>query len=262
MLATVISIISAVIAILSAISSARTSYQVNGSGFKASQALLTDLVTLLAAIRSIAYKAALTRGGGSKTLLPIETELAALRNFLTSTSGLALCLYAGKQGSAGDPDDPIAGNWRTLQIELSRLSAVTVAAPEDVDLAGWDALKIENTLSNLTRKSIKEMRNEINDLPNILSSMAITRRDNIVLRAFDEVIKEHYAKNSDEYHIHQLHEIKDSGVEDPTLNLWLGLLEGDGPAVQDALANGGDQSVSLQDIIKKYQTTDADEGSD
>jgi hypothetical protein len=259
MLATVISIASAVIAILSGISSARTSYQVNGSGFKASQALLTDFVTLLAAIRSIAYKAALVMGGGSKVPIPIDTELAVLRTFLTSTSGLALCLYAGKAGAIGGSDDAIAGGWRVLQINLSRLSTMTVATAEDSQQAGGLALEIEHTLSNLNAKSIKEMRDEINDLPNVLSSMAISRRDNFLLKILDEVTQEQKATHDDDFYIRQLHDIKNSGVDDPTLDLWLGVLEGDTPAVQDALANGGDQSVPLPDILEKYQSKDRDE---
>lgn len=252
MVATSISIVSAVIAILSAISSARTSYQINGSGFKASQALLTDLVTLLSAIRSIAFKAAMVMGEGRKTPIPIETELTTLRTFLTNTSGLALSLYAGKVGSAGAPEDPVAGAWRVLQMNLTRLAAMTLATPSDSQKAGGLALEIERTLSTLNSKSIKEMRHEIKNLPNVLSSMDNSRHDNILLRVLDELTQKQKARENTEFSRQQLRRLKDSGIADPTLDLWLAILEDDKQAGAEALANGADRSVSLQDILKKY----------
>jgi hypothetical protein len=262
MLATTISIVSAVIAILSAISSARTSYQINGSGFKASQALLTDLVTLLSAIRSIAFKAAMVMGEGRKIPIPIETEIDTLRTFLTSTSGLALSMYAGKVGSAGAPNDPVAGAWRVLQMNLTRLAAMTLSTASDSQEAGGLALEIERTLSRLNAKSIKEMRHEIKNLPNVLSSMDNSRHDNILLRVLDELTQEQKAKENNEFYKRRLRQLKDSGITDPTLDLWLAMLEDDKQAGAEALANGADQSVSLQGILKKYTDKDSDKDSD
>lgn len=257
-MATGLAIAAMVISILSALSSARTSYQVNGSGFRASHALLTDLATLLAALRSISVKGAMVMGEQRKTPIPIDTELATLRTFLTSTSGLAVSLYAGKIGSVGAPDDPRAGAWRVLRMNFTNLAAMTLTTASDNQVAGVQALEIERTLSALNRKSIKGIRHEIKNLPNVLSSLADSRQHDVLLKALDEVTAKRKTEADFGTERQRLRQLKTSGIDDAELDLWLAMLENDLPAGKDALARGADPNISLGKVLDRYRDVDLD----
>lgn len=258
MLATAISIASAVIAIASAVSSARTSYQVNGSGFKASQALLTDLATLLAALRSIAVKGAMAMGEQRKTPIPIDVELATVRAFMTNTSGLALSLYAGRVGAAGAPDDPVAASWRVLRMQLTNLATTTVTKPSDNQTAGMLALELERTLSALDKKAIKQIRREIKNMPNVLSSLTNSRQNDVLLLALESVVSDQKAIAGLGAAGKRLRQLKASGVEDADIDLWLAMEDEDLEAAKNALERGADPSKSLGEVVDRYENMNLD----
>jgi hypothetical protein len=253
MLATAISIASAMIAILSAISSARTSYQINGSGFKASQALLTDLATLLAALRSIAVKGAMVMGEQRKTPIPIDAELAVVRAFLTNTSGLALSLYAGKVGSTGASDNPVAGAWRVSRMQFTNLAAATITTPSDNQAAGALALELECTLSTLNRKAIKRIRREIKNMPNVLSSLTKSRSNDILLSSMESVVSDRKAEAGLGPSAQLLRQLKSSGIEDADIDMWLAMEDDDLDALKDAVERGADPNKPLGEVLNRYK---------
>ncbi len=263
-MATGLAIAAIVISVLSAVFSARVSYQVAGSRFRVSENFLSDLATLLAALRSIASKGAIVMGEQRDVPIPIDTELDTVRSFTASTSGLALALHAGAVGSAGAPDDPVAGEWRVLQFNFANLASIKIASRSDSQDAGKLALDIERTLGTLDKNAIKSTRRRIENLPEVLSSLESSRKKDILLASLDSVIpRGSGSKDGNEDMLadsfRRLQQLKDSGVVDPDVDLWLALERGDeGIAeVKDALDRHANPNVSLGDVLSKYEDVDS-----
>ena len=75
-----LAIAAVLVSMLAAFAWARVSYQVVGGGFRGSRSLLTDLATLLAALRSIAVKGAIAIGDQRARPIPIDVELEIVRS--------------------------------------------------------------------------------------------------------------------------------------------------------------------------------------
>lgn len=255
-MATSLAITAIVISILSAVLSTHVSYRVNGSGWRASESFLTDLAILLAALRSVAIKGAIVMGEARSTPIPADEELDTVRNFLTSTSGLALSLYAGEVGSAGAPDDPHAQAWRGLRFYLTNLAAVTITSASDNQTAGLLALNVERTLSNLNRRQIKKIRREIKNLPNVLSSLADSREKDILIKALEATFPT--VKASADLGIERLRQIKSSGIEDPDIDMFLAIDANDHSALKNALDSGADPNIPLENVLDRYKDANLD----
>ena len=261
-MATGLAIAAIVISILSAVGAARVSYQVNGSGWRASESLLTDLATLLAALRSVSTKGAVVMGEQRETLISVDAELDTIRRFLVSTSGLALSLYAGEVGSTGASDDKQAGAWRVLPINFTNLAAMKITSGSDNQTAGRLAIDIERTLSTLNRKSIKRIRREIKDLPNVLSSLENSRQKDILLNALGNIRTDQQA--SADLEIERLRQLKSSGIDDPDIDLWLAVTAGDDDvaAVKDALDRGANPNIPLGEVLDRHKDVNLDGDDD
>jgi len=249
-----------VVSVLSAVFSARISYQVAGSRFRVSENLLSDLATLLAVLRSIAGKGAIVMAEQRNVPIPIDTELDAVRSFAASTSGLGLALHAGAVGSAGASNDPVAGAWRVLRINFANLESMEITSRSDSQKAGKLALDIERTLGAFDKNGLRSARRRIKNLPEVLSSLEKSREQDILLTALDSVDKDGN-ENTLADSFRRLRQLKDSGVVDPDVDLWLALERGDeGIAeLKDALDHGADSNVSLGDVLSKYEDVDSDQ---
>jgi hypothetical protein len=254
-----------VISVLSAVFSARVSYQVAGSRFRVSENFLSDLATLLAALRSIAAKGAIVMGEQRVVPIPIDAELDAVRSFAASTSGLALALHAGAVGSAGGRDDPTARAWRVLRFHFANLSSMKVDSRSDNQTAGKLALDIERTLGTLDKDAIRSARRRIKNLPGVLSSLEHSREQDILLAGLDSVIpRERVGEDGSGHQLvdlyRRLRQLKDAGVADPDVDFWLAMERGDeGVAeLRDALDRGAHVDVPLEAVVSRYARVDFD----
>lgn len=252
--AAIIALIAIAVSVWAAIKSARVSYQVSESGYQASENLLTDLAVLLAALRSVVTKGAVATQNPAPSSLDVELE--AIRRFQTSTSGLALSLHAGRIGSAGAQDDVDSGRWRVLRMNFTGLTDIEVRSAADNRRAGRLALDIERTIGTLNQAAIEAMRQEIKNLPNVLSSLSESRQRDILLRAFDEVFRER--EFDSDRGIERLRYLKNSGVTDPDVDMFIASVAGDEPALRDAFKRGADPHLSLGDVLERYAGFDVD----
>jgi hypothetical protein len=252
---TILAVSALVIAVLSAIGTVRATYQVARSGFRASESVLSDLATLLAALRSIATKGAIVMGEGRTTPIPIETELDTVRSFVTSTSGLALSLHAGEVGSEGASEDTRAGAWRILRFHLTNLAAMQIASTSDNQVAARLALDIERTVGTLDEQAIKRVRQQIKNLPRVLTSLEDSRKQDILLAALDHVVSAQPQADNHQKAYGRLRALKESGVRDPDVDMFLAVEGGDDriAELQDALDRGADVNVALNEVLSRYK---------
>src|SRR6266849_672263 len=257
---TILAIVALVIAVLSAIGTVRATYQVARSGFRASESVLTDLATLLAALRSIATKGAIVMGEGRTTPIPIDTELDTVRSFVTSTCGLALALHAAEVGSAGAPDDPRAGAWRILRFHLTNLAAMQITSSSDNQAAARFALDIERTVSTLDKEAIKSVRQQIKNLPQVLTSLENSRKQDILLAALDQTVSLQPQADNHQKAYERLRQLRDSGVQDPDVDMFLAVERGDDgiAELQDAIDRGAQVNVTLGEVLSRYKDVDSD----
>jgi ribosomal protein S13 len=139
-----------------------------------------------------------------------------------------------------------------------RLTDLATAPPitaDDSQVAGGLALEIERTLGTLNKESIKEIRAEIKNLPKVLSSLEISRKNDILLNVLAQATEPKSARHY-EAAKKRLRQIKNSGAEDPTADLWLAMLEDEIAAGEDAIARGADKSVSLEEVLDRYKQLD------
>jgi hypothetical protein len=101
----------------------------------------------------------------------------------------------GKVGSASGPDDPEGGAWRVLQMRLTDLATAPPITADDSQVAGGLALEIERTLGTLNKESIKEIRAEIKNLPKVLSSLEISRKNDILLNVLAQTTEPKSARH-------------------------------------------------------------------
>ncbi len=242
-----------VISILAASTSVYVTYQVAGVGFRVSENFLSDLATLLAALRSIATKGAIVMGEQRTAPIGIESELDVVRNFVASTSGLALNLYAGEVGSAGPNDDPVAGDWRLLPFRFVNLAALKLSSPSDNKNAGRLALDIELTLSNIDKKAIKSARRQIKKLTEVLSSLESSRRENILLAALGDIHADEVFDRPALVKALFL-VLKDHNVEDPDVDLFLASMgEGSVDDAKTALDRGANPNATDTEVLERHR---------
>jgi hypothetical protein len=249
-----------VISILSAIGSGWVTFRVERSGFRVSESLLPDLATLLAALRSIATTGSLVSGELRTDPILINTELETIRGFISSTSGLALFLYATEVGSVDLSNEARAGGWRILRIHFVNLTALEMQNISDNVTAAKIAMKIELTLKFLDKQAIRRMRKRISNLEEVLSTIEYSQENDILLSALALAITpERENLESEPVHFERLQYLKDSGVSDPDIDMWLALEHGnDGVAeLQGALDRGADPSLTLGEVLSRYGETDS-----
>jgi len=224
------------------------------SGFKAEEQFKADLVTLLAALRSIIVKGALNAAGS--TPLSVEKEINTIRDFQASTSGLALAAWAARQGNIGDSEDPTAGRWRVLSLDLGNLSGTTgddveKGAASNAKLPNW-ATSVELALENLTEDSVRAISKNIRDLPGTFAALKESREDDLLLKIWFDSYQSKEESESPESRRGRLEYLRESGIDDPDIDAWLALISENNDDFQAALKRGADPAVSLGDVLARY----------
>ena len=134
-----------------------------------------------------------------------------------------------------------------------------ITSRSDSETAGRLALDIERTLAAFDKHGLRSARRRIKNLLKVLSSLENSRKQNRLLASLDEAISRRPGGKegiedtlADSFQ--RLRQLKDSGVVDPDVDLWLALERGDeGIAeLKDALDRGANPNGSLGDVLSKY----------
>lgn len=244
-----------VIALLVGLYASYVARQVEESGFKAEEQFKADLVILLSALRSIIVKGAMN--AASSTPLSVEKEIDTISAFQASTSGLALATWAARQGSIGDSEDRIAGRWRTLSLDLGRLSGATgddveQGAASNAQLPNW-ATAVELALENLTEDSVRAISRNIRNLPGTFAALKESREDDILLKAWFDVYQAKEESDSPEVQRRRLEHLRERGIDDPDVDAWFALLSGNTDDFKAAVDRGANTGADLNDVLARYK---------
>lgn len=246
-----------IVSVFAAFYAARVAHRVEESGFKAEEQFKTDIVALLSALRSIIVKGTLS--ATDSTPRSLEKEIETVRSFQAGTSGLALAAWAARQGNAGGSEDPMAGRWRTLSLNLSNIAGITEddaargEASTNAQVREW-ATRVELTLENLTEDSVKAISKYIGDLPGAFAALKESRENDILLRIWFDIYRRNEELYSLEREAGKLKYLRDIGIDDPDVNMWLALAEGGNrDDLQGALDSGARQGASLNEVLARYQ---------
>jgi hypothetical protein len=100
----------------------------------------------------------------------------------------------------------------------------------------------------------------------VLSSLESSREQDILLGSLDKVIPRRLGGKDDNENgladsFRRLRQLKDSGVVDPDIDLWLALERGDEgiTELKDALDHGANPNGSIDDVLSKYEDVDSDQ---
>lgn len=243
-----------VIALFVGLYASHVARQVEESGFKAEEQFKADLVTLLSALRSIIVKGALT---SSSTPLSVEKEIDTIRTFQASTSGLALATWAARQGSIGDSEDRMAGRWRTLSLDLGRLSGATgddveQGAASNPKLPNW-ATAVELSLENLTEDSVRAISRNIRNLPGTFAALRESREDDFLLKTWFDIYQAKEESDSPEVQRRRLEHLRERGIDDPDVDAWFALLSDNADDFKAAVDRGANTAADLNDVLARYE---------
>lgn len=252
----VVAVVAIVVSVASSAYTFLQSRHLAGSGFKAAEDLKVDLVTLLAALRSIVYKGIAASQDGNPRDLSLELE--QVRQFQTSPSGYALAALAAEQGTADGSD---SGRWRVLGLQFAELAGLTTPQPLEIGTvlaARYWATEVETTLGCVTLEHVDWMARKVADLPAMIGSLRQTRSQDMVLNVWYEIAARRRADGDPASRLPQLQALKKCGINDPDLDMWISLITDDSAALQMALAAGANQAVTVDQVLDRHRSHAAD----
>jgi hypothetical protein len=251
-----------VIALFVGLYASHVARQVEESGFKAEEQFKADLVSLLSSLRSIIVKGALN--AASPTALSVEKEIDTIRTFQASTSGLALSTWAARQGSIGDSNNTVAGRWRTVSLDLGRLSGATAdeverGAESNAKLPNW-ATAVELALENLTEDSVRAISRSIRNLPRTFAALKESREDDFLLKIWFDIYQRKEESDNPQVQRARLERLRDMGIDDPDIDAWLALLSDKPDEFKAAVDRGANVGADLNDVLARYEGDAREEG--
>jgi hypothetical protein len=232
-----------ILSILAIIITAR----VSSSDFRAEEDVKAQTAQLLACLRCIIVK------GARLSKLPPNTpanidfkfERTLLSGFLTSTTAFAYWSWvAHKSQVAKDRSE----KWRTFFLDL-----VGILDVEDADhqLMRKRAIDLERLLDELRTRDIAQIAGYVSDLARSVHDFAVVReKDPFTKVAF--TVPEESDTRKDEAFRRKLLYLKQRGIQDPNIDLFLSVLDSDVNLVKAALDAGADPSVTDSEVVARY----------
>jgi hypothetical protein len=244
------SLIAGIIAII-------VSARVSSGDYQAEQALKVDTAQLLACLRSIDVKGAwLTQQPqGATWHLDFKREREIINDFLSSTSAFAYWSWVGERGSAAGSTPE---NWR-----IFFLSLVEMLGSEDIDYRKMIsyALALEELLTNMEGRDVRRIGGYVSDLAEAIGKFKESRQKDTLMSGIQSVFSQ---RRDRETVARMLQHLKQKGVKDPNLELFLAVTTPGGNVEQAkaALDAGADPSMTDGQLLAKYKSELADFAED
>lgn len=236
----VLAIIAICVSIVAVAYSASVSKRIASSDHQAAEKVKADIAKLYASITSIAEKQSvqdvLSEGDD---LYDIRWEQKVVSDFVNSESAIAYRAWIRDVGGQ------LNGEWRTFfSFHLRELShgPLSRISSDRTD----DALSL---LASLRRRDIEDMVRYSSNLVETMSSDVAAH--NVLIEA--RRAKRGQAKAAEERGaLESLLLLRERGVTDPNVEMFIGALTEDAQLVRRALSEGADPSVRLSAVFKKY----------
>lgn len=248
--ATVSASVSGAFSLMAGIIAILVTARVSSSDYQAEQALKADTAQLLAGLRSIAVKGAwLSQKSQSATWhLDFKREREIINNFLSSTSAFAYWSWVGERGSTAGS---MSEEWRVFFLYL-----VETLDSEDTDFRTMirRAVAIEKLLTGLEERDMRRLSGYVSDLSEAVSKFEKSGDSkDVLVKGIYSVYGEDREQKRETF-IRMLEHLKQKGVKDPNLDLWLAVsTPGDNvEQAKAAVAAGADISMTDGQLLAKY----------
>ncbi|MET0545276.1 MAG: hypothetical protein ABWZ40_03105 [Caulobacterales bacterium] len=244
------SISTAIAIILGAIALLITA-QVESSDYKSQQEVKSDLAKLLATLSSAQVRAGIKLQADARSKTNLSVEKASLLAFMNSVTGFAFYGFAARksQKSAGSPQE-----WRLFHMYLSEMIDT-----DDVGLFLNRAIRVQNLLTNLKNADLRLLSNAVQDLTRSVANFDNVIENNVLLKAMRGV----YGGDAPEQRaptgggpepsfFDSLRLLKQSGIEDPDIEMFLAVDANDTEALKAALDRGGNPNITDSALLARY----------
>jgi hypothetical protein len=242
--ATVSAAISTSFALVAGIIAIIVTTMVSSSDYKAEQAVKEDTARLLASLRSIMTKGAILGQKPSNAMKSLNflRELEVVNDFLSSTTAFAYMIWEGhKSESANDQPE----EWHLFFIYLVDI----LDSGDDYREMMTRALAIEKLLTSLCKGDIRSISKSLSDLETAISDYNVSHNSVLVT-----AVMEGYGQSMDpEMTYRKFVHLKNKGVKDRNIDMFLAVLHPDINALQAALETGADPSMTDTQLFEKYR---------
>jgi len=227
--------------------------RVESSDFRAEERVKEDVARLLASLRSIYLKAAwLTQQrdqGDSRHASLFNGERQVLQEFLNSTTAPAFYALEGRISAekGSRPEE-----WRVFSLYV--IDILCSPMPAAYQLIARRAVRAEHLLTQLRREDVAAMSADVSDLSRAIEEFARNRSETTLARAAYEVFGgEDDEEATSRSAMESLKELKDQGIEDPDIDLFLGVDANDLASVQKAVDAGANVNVTMEELLSRYK---------
>ncbi len=241
-----LSAIAICVSIVAVYYSAEVAKQISSSDHYAVEQVKSNTARLYVSLMSIAEKWALD-SQGDRYQFDVSGERKVLSDFVSSESAIAYRAWIDEN------DAELDSKWRIFFPMLAHLSG-----PELLEMPFHYIVDILVLLESLTPTDVDNIVEYNSDLVEVVSS-GLTKNNTIIQAMIN--IRKGVAKGDDptteNEETRRLVELftwlKESGVNDPNINLWLGILNADIGLIEQARRNGAVLDVLPFEVIDQYR---------
>ncbi|MEO0400583.1 MAG: hypothetical protein AAF224_14320 [Pseudomonadota bacterium] len=222
--------------------------QVESSAYKAKEQTKTDISGLLATLATIQTKSALWQTGQLESVdLTKESEI--ILAFSNSTTGFAMHnLAAQKSRLAKDRGE----EWRVFFLYIAEMSTMS----ENTSLMLNRAVRVQELLLSLSEKDLRAIGSSVSSLTSGISDFEKALDENVLIKAVRQSTGEEKdgpdSLGRSELVFKKFQYLKQLGVEDPNIDMFLAVEGNDTTLLQNALNNGADPSITDSAVLNKY----------
>jgi hypothetical protein len=221
---------------------------VSSSDFRAEEDVKAHTARLLATLRSMMAKGAVLSQMPPGAPLPLgfTHERTFLSDFLTSTTGFAYWSWAGNKSQAAK-DKP--EEWRVFFLNL-----INILGAEDANFRSMmrGAIVLETMVTGLSKDDIRKIASYVADLSSAVSGFQDSQKKDVLISAVFEIYGKSDPQAEQETVRRKLLYLKKREIQDPDIDLFLGVVGHDVNLVKAALDAGADRSVTGQGILARY----------
>lgn len=229
---TIISGLALIISIISGIFSYKQNYIINQYEFASKEKTKEDVLQLLAALQLIIDKAIYNH------LLEVNLtkEKEVIKDFL------------------------LTDTWTTIRyirrddeyIRMITVRFLLLLSDENVVRAGKMALYLEKDISKICEYNLEDILKAKRELKQNLNRFNLGNESDFNKEWFEKRFKDE--DHRDQEICNRLIYLKnEKGIQDYNIDMWIGLLKGDGDMLKNALQNGANAKADIVELLEKYK---------
>jgi hypothetical protein len=225
--------------------------QVSSSDYRAEEDVKAQTAQLLACLRSIILKGIVISQKPANATHPITftKEKEIINSFLSSTTAFAYWSWEGHKSE-------VAASGQQEEWRIFFLYVVDILDSDDsLDFRKMiaRAVAIENLLTGLRKADVHKISGYVSNLAGAVGAFRQSGEKDVLIKAARETYRRD--QNPESTRDKLLH-LKNEGVNDPTIDLFLEVLDpagGSPERIKAALDAGADGSMTDVDLLAKYE---------